>query len=357
VRGSIPESDEGYLRSETSVEDALSEVKKQLNTIAQQMHSEPEIANNERQCANIEHKVKDSTKSDESKARCYELIERTLKILTEYKDVVKLLHELSENLMKIENGESSQREKQIQTKLLASYIQKMAQKYPLKGMKDEIEFFKAARIIYDKESVATSDTYTMVDCTHNGTKKKGDKYQMLIEKTKKENTLLKNIINEIEANTKTIRGEPRNDAYRKQFTLTIDATTQTTIETDNKHKHMLQFLTKLAKTKKQEESEDINNKLTEILGGIAALNGKNIRERGLEISTNILSVSIGSDKNENRISALTSILLCHFGSLANELSYKKSSDVTQRECSNRLDSLKDVTRTLLSILSGSLKVK
>jgi len=356
VRGSIPESDEGYLRSESSIEDNLSEVKKQLNTIAQQKHSEPEETNNERQCLHVESKVKESTKIDESKAKCYEIIERTLKMLTEYKDGIKLLHEISENLVKIESGqEISQKEKQIQMKLLVSYTQKRAQKYPLKGIEDEIEFLKAARVIYDKESVATSATYTMVDSSHNDTKKKEDKYQILIEKTKKENSLLKNIVDEIEANTKMMERELKNDVYRKQFIISIDAATQTTIETDNKRKHMLEVLTKLAKAKRQEENEDINNKLKEILGGIAALGGKSVRDKGLGISTNILSVSIGSDKNENKISALTSILLCHFGSLTNELSlntYRRSSEATQK-----VDSLKNLTRTLLSVLSGSLKVK
>eukprot|EP00826_Nyctotherus_ovalis_P043931 TRINITY_DN468_c0_g1_i3.p1 TRINITY_DN468_c0_g1~~TRINITY_DN468_c0_g1_i3.p1 ORF type:complete len:310 (+),score=76.61 TRINITY_DN468_c0_g1_i3:688-1617(+) len=309
------------------------------------MHAAPE----DKQRAENESKVKASTKGDEYKAKCCEIIERTLKLFAEYKDAIRLLHEFSESLVKIEDEQGvSQKEKQIRIKFLTSYMQQAAQKYPVKAIEDEIEFLKATRLIYDKESVATSATYTIVEASQSGAKKKEGKYQMLIEKAKKENSLLKDIVHEIEVNTKGANK------------LKVDAAIQTEREASTQRKQMLETLAKLAKARRQEESEDIKDKLKEILEGIAVLKTKELSAQGRRplITSSVFDMSIGTDRNEHRVSALTSILLCHFSSLASEMSlntYRRSSEAVPRR-GESLSALKNVTRSLLNILSGSLKV-
>lgn len=362
ARGSVPESEEGYARSESSVEDALNEVKKQLNTIAQQMHAAPEDCAEEQPRPESQSKVNVSTKGDEYKTRCSEIIERTLKVLAEYKDAIRLLHEFPENLVKIEDEQGiSQKERQIKRRFLTSYMQQAAQKYPVKAIEDEIEFLKAARLIYDKESVATSATYTVVEASQSEARRKEGKYQMLIEKAKKENSLLKNIVNEIEASAKGIVTESCGKANNKQFGLKVDAAMQTEKEASVQKKQMLETLSKLAKARRQEESEDIKDRLKEILEGITMLSAKGLNVQGgrLLTASNVFDVSIGTDKNEHRMSALASILLCRFSSLASEMSlntFRRSSEAMPRQ-GDSISALKNVTRSLLNILSGSLKVE
>ena len=363
----------------------LAEVKKKLNEIAQRVCSEPQ--ENEKARPQIQSEVAPKgTTTGEPKAKCYEVVERAIKKLSECKGGIRLLHDFSENLTKIENSsELGERDRLIQLKLSIAHIQQVVQNYSIKSIEDDIEYFKGARNTYDKESVATSATYA--ETPQVEAQKKAGKYQLQVGKIHLENSLLRKLVNELEG---VLKPGSSGKEGAKVTVPGVDVVIQTTPEepADNERsKNLLKIISGLAKCRKAEESQKINqlkgqlNETTKELSKaklvekelrealakkdeeIAKLNKKHeltiAPSTELTIETNHLNA-----KHANQMSALASLMICKTESISKDFTATDSKQIMasrnnaaiQKECLKRMLSLKAASRSMFNLLLDSAKV-
>eukprot|EP01022_Parablepharisma_sp_SALTPOND_P000984 TRINITY_DN105389_c1_g1_i1.p2 TRINITY_DN105389_c1_g1~~TRINITY_DN105389_c1_g1_i1.p2 ORF type:complete len:639 (+),score=77.69 TRINITY_DN105389_c1_g1_i1:3994-5910(+) len=384
--GSLPEStyEEIDMRTESSVEapeepeEALAEVKKRLNEIAQQMCSDPIEKTHTKTASDLGLKCQNVTKVDDSKAKCYEIAERAIRKLTECKGGIKLLHDFSENLAKIESSsEISEKERLLQLKLSIAHMQQAVQGFSLKSIEEDIEFLK--RSTCDKESVATSATYTMTDTPQVELQRKSGKYQMQVGRIHLENSVLRKLINGIESNLKDI-GSTKETVPGINIATQV-STEENTVLDNTKQKLMLSLMAGIARARKEEMLQDHEDKLKEAIEETLKMKAveKELREELAKKDEEIqklrrncpehvheltIEPSKIPAKNANQLSALASIMICKSESIANgfhEGSFKKQmheeEKVVQKECLKRLISLKAVARTMFNLLLTSAKVR
>lgn len=245
--GSLPEStyeeidmrtdQDSEINNEKSVENnsdlqeepELDEVKKKLNEIAKRVCNDSQAIPNNGIDSNDKNmptqrpsECQKNSAAEGKSSKNIELVERAIKKLNECKSGIKLLHDFSENLAKLDNAtEIPEKEKRIHLKMSIAHMQQAVQEYNVKSIEEDIEFLKGARNNYDKESVATSATCTITDTPRNELSKKAGKYQMQVGKIHLENSMLRKVLMELESN---LKGGPENSTKNIKIT---DTNTQT----------------------------------------------------------------------------------------------------------------------------------